>query len=328
MADPLKSATDAASDVAADIKEAGEALAAAASGPSQPVTHSKWYRWRRDGTALIAYLLDSEVHTFAFSVAANAIISFIPFVVLLYTLALSVFHSQEMKAVVDNMVNYFLPSSTTTKDWVTYYIVHEAVYPHPLVSRHGAQFFSLVMILISCTGIFLPLEVALNQAWGVKKSRNYLLNQTIAFGLALLMLGLAVACMVTNVAIDNTLPTVFLHHTDNAVFRYVAGGVDYAWLALSTGVASILFFFTVYTILPNRKVPWRPVLRTSIITGLVWLLSRFIFVIVLPHLDLQSIYGPFFISVGMLFWAYISGLILFAGAQFSVARIGNAGNGE
>ena len=49
--------------------------------------------WRKSGTALIAYLLDSEVHTFAFSVAANAIISFIPFVVLLYTLALSVFHS-------------------------------------------------------------------------------------------------------------------------------------------------------------------------------------------------------------------------------------------
>ena len=34
------------------------------------------------------YLLDSEVHTFAFSVAANAILSFIPFIVLLYTLAL------------------------------------------------------------------------------------------------------------------------------------------------------------------------------------------------------------------------------------------------
>jgi hypothetical protein len=54
---------------------------------------SKWYQWRKSGTALIAYLLDSEVHTFAFSVAANAIISFIPFVVLLYTLALRVFHS-------------------------------------------------------------------------------------------------------------------------------------------------------------------------------------------------------------------------------------------
>ena len=49
--------------------------------------------WRKSGTALIAYLLDSEVHTFAFSVAANAIISFIPFIVLLYTLVFTVFHS-------------------------------------------------------------------------------------------------------------------------------------------------------------------------------------------------------------------------------------------
>jgi membrane protein len=47
---------------------------------------------------------------------------------------------------------------------------------------------------------------------------------------------------------------------------------------------------------------------------------------VLPHLDLRSIYGPFYVSVGLIFWAYISGLILFAGAQLSVARLGNAKN--
>ena len=45
---------------------------------------SKWYLWRKDGKALFSYLLDSEVHTFAFSVAANSILSFIPFIVLLY----------------------------------------------------------------------------------------------------------------------------------------------------------------------------------------------------------------------------------------------------
>jgi len=49
----------------------------------EPAKRSKWYRWRRDGTSLVNYLLDSEVHTFAFSVAANAILSFIPFIVLL-----------------------------------------------------------------------------------------------------------------------------------------------------------------------------------------------------------------------------------------------------
>jgi len=307
--------------VIAEAREAGAVLAAAATGPAQPVTHSKWYRWRKEGTALIAYLLDSEVHTFAFSVAANAILSFIPFAVLLYTLALSVFHSQAMEGVVTEMVKYFLPSAAKDPNWVTNAIIKEAVLP--LVKRHGAQAFSFAMILISCTGIFLPLEVALNQAWGVSKSRNYLLNQTIAFGLALLMVALGVGSIVVNVSVDHALSAVLVHPGDNLFLKglkYSYGALSYVWLAVSTGAASILFFFSVYWILPNRKVPWRPVLRTSIITGLVWLVSRFVFVAVLPHLDLESLYGPFFISVGLLFWAYVSGLILFAGAQFSVAR--------
>jgi membrane protein len=275
-----------------------------------PAAQSKWYRLRKDGAALIAYLLDSEVHTFAFSVAANAIISFIPFIVLLYTLSSSVFHSQAMVNVVSDLVNYFLPSTAKT-GFLTYNL--EAVVP-----RHGVQFFSLLMILVSCTGIFLPLEVALNQAWGVTKSRNYLFNQLVAFGLALLMLALALASILSNVAAQGFFTILFFHHTDNVFFR----SIGYVWLSVSTGIASILFFFSIYWILPNRKVPWRPVLRTSIFTGIVWLLAKLAFVAVLPHLDLKALYGPFYVSVGLLFWAYVSGLILFAGAQFSVARLG------
>jgi membrane protein len=316
LAEELQAAID-------EARSAGAALAAAATGPEQPVTRSKWYRWRKDGTALIAYLLDSEVHTFAFSVAANAILSFIPFVILLYTLALRVFHSDAMVKVVNDMVNYFLPSVTRQQDWLANSLDAAAA----ASSRHGVQALSLVMILISCTGIFLPLEVALNQAWGVAKSRNYLYNQTIAFGLALLMVGLGVTSMVVNVSVDKVLAIALVHDPNNWFFRilnYSYGALSYVWLAISTGAASILFFFSVYYLLPNRKVPWRPVLRASIITGLIWLISRFIFVTVLPHLDLKALYGPFYVSVGLLFWAYVSGLILFAGAQFSVARWGKA----
>ena len=287
------------------------ALAAAVATPdAEPATISKWYRWRRNGTALLAYLLDSEVHTFAFSVAANAIISFIPFIVLLYTLSRTVFDSDMMVKAVNDMVNYFLPT-TASQGFLTYNL-------EKVVPRH-VQLLSLVMILISCTGIFLPLEVALNQAWGVTKSRNYLFNQVVAFGLALLMVALALISILLNAGEQGLLTFVFFHHTDNFVYR----GVSYLWLALSTGVASILFFFSIYWILPNCKVPWRPVLRTSIVTGIIWLLAKMVFVQVLPHLDLKALYGPFYVSVGLIFWAYVSGLILFAGAQFSVSRWGD-----
>lgn len=277
--------------------------------PVVPVQQSKWYLLRRSCTSLVSYLLDSEVHTYAFSVAANAIISFIPFIVLLYTIALSVFHSQAMVGVVDEMVRYYLPS-TTHQEWMTSSLESVAI----LSSRHGVQLLSLVMILISCTGIFLPLEVALNQAWGVTKSRNYLLNQLVAFGLAILMVLLAMASVFLSTWQRQVLGFVFFHHTDNFVFN----GISYIWLALCTGVASILFFFSIYWLLPNRRIPPRRVLRTSIITGVIWLLSKNIYVWILPHLDLRALYGPFFVSVGLLFWSYISGLILFAGAQFSV----------
>jgi membrane protein/epoxyqueuosine reductase len=40
-------------------------------------------------------------------------------------------------------------------------------------------------------------------------------------------------------------------------------------------------------------------------------------------MHLYDLYGAFQVSVGLLFWGYISGLILFAGAQFSVARLGD-----
>jgi membrane protein len=284
-----------------------------------PATKSKWYILRRDGTALVTYLMDSEVHTFAFSVAANAILSFIPFVVLLYTLALSVFHSQPMVVAVTDMVNYFLPTHTYISNWLPNSILSAAIKS----SAHGVQAFSLIMILVACTGIFLPLEVALNQAWGVAKSRNYLMNQTVALGLALVMVALAVICMFLNAGAQSLLTTVFFHNVDNFAFK----ALTYAWLAVSTGVASIAFFFCIYWLLPNCEVPWRPILRTSIYTGIVWLVSKLIFVAVLPHMDLESLYGPFYVSVGLLLWAYVSGLILFAGAQFSVARWGHKGRG-
>jgi membrane protein/epoxyqueuosine reductase len=260
---------------------------------------------------LISYLLDSEVHTFAFSVAANAILSFLPFIVLLYTLVDTVFRRSEMmKLVIRDMVIYFLPSNQE-------FIASRMDLVAKASSKHGVEFLSLIMILVACTGIFLPLEVALNKAWGVSKSRNYLSNQVVSFGLALLMLALGMGCIALNAKARYVVAANFSPQTDSFMFHEVSSIV----LATSTGVASILFFFSIYWLLPNRKIsPW-PVLRTAVFTGIIWLVSKYAFEAVLPHMHLSDLYGPFYVSVGLLFWAYVSGLILFAGAKFSVGRM-------
>ena len=264
------------------------------------------FKWRRDGKVLLHYLLDSEVHTFAFSVSANAILSFIPFIVMLYTIAHGVFHSQPMMDVVGDMVKYLLPSD---QNWVAQHLA--AVAP-----RSGVRVFSLLMILISCTGIFLPLEVALNRSWGISKSRNYLMNQLVALGLALWMVVLGLASVAVNALARWVLGGMFFGHVDNFAFRLVTE----SWLVVSTSAAGILLFFSIYWLLPNRKLPPRPVLRVAVVTGLLWVVAKYLFIAVLPRLDLHAIYGPFSVSVGLLLWAYVSGLLLFAGAQFSAMR--------
>jgi membrane protein len=264
------------------------------------------FQWRRDGKVLLQYLLDSEVHTFAFSVAANAILSFIPFIVLLFTIAHSIFHSAEMTDVIGDFIKYLFPSN---QDWV---VTNLSL----LIPHHGVPVLSLVMILVSCTGIFLPLEVALNRSWGVAKSRNYLMNQLLALGLAVWMVVLGMLSILLNAAEHAILYAMFFGHIDNAAYRLLS----FSWLAISAAIASILFFFSIYWLLPNRKLPPQPVLRVSIVTGLLWVGAKYLFVALLPRLDLRALYGPFSVSVGLLLWAYFSGLLLFAGAQFSAMR--------
>jgi membrane protein len=257
--------------------------------------------------ALGRYMTSTEVHTYAFSVAANAILSLFPFIVLLLTLCRQVFHSRAMEGVVADLMRSFLP---TGQDFV---IRNMQLLAHP---RKGTQVFSLVMLLITSTGVFLPLEVALNGVWGVKKNRSYLHNQLISTGLAFAVGILAMVSVASTAGQTTLLGWIFFGHTQNLVYQYASHGA----MRFFAGVASILLFFLIYWILPFRKVPARAVLPTAIVIGLLWEVAKGLYVRALPWLDFQAVYGPFYISVGLMMWAFLSGLLLLAGAHFSATR--------
>jgi uncharacterized BrkB/YihY/UPF0761 family membrane protein len=133
------------------------------------------------------------------------------------------------------------------------------------------------------------------------------------------MVALGLICILLNAGERAILTFLFFGHIDNIAFTWLSG----SWLAVSTAVAGILFFFSIYWLLPNRKLPAAPVLRVSVVTALLWVGAKYLFVALLPRLDLPGLYGPFSISVSLLLWAYVSGLLLFAGAQFSAMRHNN-----
>ena len=257
--------------------------------------------------ALARYMMRTEVHTYAFSVAANAILSLFPFIVLLLTLSRNVFHSRQMEQVAGDMMKNLLPVGQE------FVIRNMQLLTHP---HKGTQFFSVIMLLITSTGVFLPLEVALNHVWGVRQNRSYLHNQAVSLGLAFAVGVLAMASVASTASQQTILAWVFFGHTDNWVFHFIS----YGFLRLCAGLASILLFFLIYWVLPYRKVPARAVLPTAIVIGLLWQLAKMLYIRALPWLDFQSVYGPFYISVGLMMWAFLSGLLLLAGAHFSATR--------
>lgn len=262
---------------------------------------------------LVHYLVQSEVHTYAFSVAANVILSIVPFIILMYFLARHVFHSAGMESVIGEMVRFFLPTGgefvvRNMQGWVS--------------KNHHLPLISIVTLFISCTGVFLPLEVALNRVWAVTSNRSYLMNQLISLFLAVMMVVLAMGSVGLSFFQRRLLEVLFFHHTSNDLYRTVVSSC----MKGTTVIAGILLFFFIYWLLPNRKLPAKAVIPSAVVTGLLWAVAKPIYIAALPHLDLDpregsfGSYGPFYYSVGLILWGYVSGLLLLGGAHYSATR--------
>jgi len=281
---------------------------------STPIVPSPTPEQKSQGTELgpghvastVKYLLRTEVHTFAFSVAANAILSFFPFVVLLMTLIRRVFHSRLMYDVVLALLRDYLPAG---QDFLIRNLTALAG------AQQRVQVFSLLILLITSTGVFMPLEVALNRIWGFPNNRSYLGNQLISLGLTFasgVLALLSIALTAENVSLLETL----LRGHGMFVVRFVG----FVVMKLTAIVASIMIFFLIYWLLPNGKVPARAVVPAAVVAGLLSEALKYGYILALPRLNFQEIYGPFAVSVSLMFWAFLSGLLLLTGANLSALK--------
>jgi|SRR5271165_1187067 len=261
-------------------------------------------RLRRYGWPTLRYLTQTEVHTYAFSVAANSLLSLCPLIVLLLTVIRRVFHSPQMYNVVLQLLHDFLPSNQD-------FVIRNLQF---LASVQGrGQALSLVMLLITSTGIFLPLEVALNSIWGFTKNRSYIMNALVSVLLAIACASLALLSIYLTA--QNLKFLGLAIGGQNFVYR----GVGFIVMKAFAIVTTIAIYFLIYWVLPHGKVPMRAVLPAAITTGLLSEAAKYLYIFLLPWLNFQEVYGPFAISVTLIFWSFWSGMLLLGGAYLSAA---------
>jgi len=77
-------------------------------------------------------------------------------------------------------------------------------------------------------------------------------------------------------------------------------------------------FFSIYKIVPNKKVHFISALQAALFTSLLWELAKYLFAWYVLHLAVYSIvYGSLGAFAIFVLWVYYSSTILVVGGEFA-----------
>ncbi len=252
--------------------------------------------------------METEVHVYAFSIAANVLLSFFPFLIVILSVCRHLLGWHGADAVISIVLSDFFDSKTG--DTLGNFMYRNLVYT---VDQRGAlPVASVLLLLFAANGIFEPLEVALNKAWGITKNRSYLKNQVVSFGLILICGSLALASTALTGMSLKRVGTAFpqLPFMGMVVFKMAALPV------------SIFILFLVYWKLPNACINWRSALPAAILVGIALEVLKNINLLTwgLWQWKLEPEYGPFYRSATIVLWSFFGAMIILAGAEWSARR--------
>jgi membrane protein len=252
------------------------------------------------------YWMKTEVHVYAFSVAANVLLSFYPFLIVSVAVASKFFNRVTALAAIDLALNDFFPDALGN-------FLHNNPPPQGKI-----EIISLFLLLFTANGVFEPLEVGLNNVWGIRKNRSFFWNQVVSLALIFICGGLVLGSL---------LMTAFTQES----FRQLTGTAP-AWLPQSIFAAipiiifkmaaapvTVFVLFLIYRYLPNGKPPLDRVIPAAIGVGVLLEVLKHINRWVWPgfYQKLGREYNVFKNSVTLILIGFLVSMLVLAGAEWS-----------
>jgi len=259
----------------------------------------------------VHYLIETEAHVYALAVSASVLLAFYPFVIAMFALCRDLLHWQAAELAIPLALADFFGQGTS-------FNVHgeKIVTLGSFISGNiqswsipKLSFTSAFLLFFTANGVFEPMEVALNRAWGVTRNRSYLQNQIVSLGLIFACGGLALFSLMLTAG-----PIEWIRFSG-----WFAVFLERLAFKLAAVPISILTLFLVYWLLPNRKIEPRRVLRVSIAVGLILEACKYINMIASGWLErkFHADYGVFEHSALLLVESALVALIVLAGAHWT-----------
>jgi membrane protein len=242
------------------------------------------------------YWMQTEVHVYAFSVAANVLLSFFPFLIVSVTLSRILFDQRTTVAAMDFALRDYFPDS------LGHFLLRNLPLGRP------PEFISILLLLFTANGIFEPLEVALNRVWGIHRNRSFFRNQLVSLalifacgGLAMLSLGLTAL------------------NRQSLQGNVVGTWVSVLLLKVAAVPLAVLILFLVYRFLPNGKPPIQRVIPAAIGVGLLLEVLKYVTALAWRGFQykLAREYGVFQNSVALIFLSFFSSMLVLGGAEWA-----------
>lgn len=183
-------------------------------------------------------------------------------------------------------------------------------------SSKWAAIISIITLFVGCTGVFVQLQIILNEIWEIKvttkrKFLKSLKDRLLSFGLILsigflllVSLILTTALSVLSDWIRNYLPSFLM-----IVFQLI----DFI---LSFGVVTVLFAL-MFKILPDARIRWNDVWVGAIVTALLFIVGKFGLAIYFGKAEPASAYGAAGSIILIMLWVSYSCMLVLFGAEFT-----------
>ena len=251
------------------------------------------------------YLLQTESHVYALAISASVLLAFYPFLTVMLSFCHNVLRWRAAEQAIYLALNDFFAGDAGSffvrnlKPWMV----------------GNVSITSMLLLMFTANGIFEPIEVALNHAWGVTENRSYLRNQLVSLGMIFACGGLALLSLMFTAANSQWVQTWAGSRENLLTWLQVL------FFKLAAVPLLIFALFLIYWLLPNRKVNPRQVAPAAIAVGLALEGLKYINLLIWPLLQskLEREYNIFKYSVTILLWSFVSALIVLAGARWTAS---------
>ncbi len=250
-------------------------------------------------------LTESETYVHASSIAFNVLMSFFSFLVLLGSFLVNVLGWQQGYETCYRLMVALVPAESRT--------LFESLDQVTRGPGGKATLVSFALLIFSSSGIFQPLELALNRLWKFPERnlfKQYLMYMPLVLVCGIIILLAIVIASPWDYLLGKLLGDAAIR---KPIFAVIATIISLPFL--------VLLFFVVYYVVPNGKVQRVQIFFASAATAVLWMITTLGFRVAMPLLDFKGSYKQLSSLMALITWVFISSFILILGANLSARDV-------